>query len=284
MAGTTIYLLAHLDTIVLHPAGIIGEKQRNLLLFTTILAMFVVVPVFILTFFIAYKYRASNTKATYSPNWNTHRLLETLWWGIPCAIIFVLAVITWQSSHALDPYRPLDSTTKPVRVQVVALPWKWLFIYPDQQIATLNYLNVPEKTPINFEITADAPMNSFWVPALGGQVYAMSGMTTRLHLQANKPGTFAGVSANLSGEGFADMRFAVTAMKESDFTDWYKSLQNSSNKKLDTATYTTMAVPGTSVTIKDYRLENTELYNDIIMKYMTPSTDRDMHHELAEEN
>ncbi len=161
----------------------------------------------------------------------------------------------------------------------MALPWKWLFIYPDQQIATLNYLNIPEKTPINFEITADAPMNSFWVPALGGQVYAMSGMTTKLHLQADRSGTFRGVSANLSGEGFADMRFTVTAMKKSAFADWHESMQKSSSK-LDTATYTTMAVPGTPVNAKSYRLETSDLYNEIIMKYMAPSSGS--HHEAVE--
>lgn len=210
------YVLSH-DIAVLNPEGLIGQKQRDLLIFATLLSMIVIVPVFVMTGLIAWRYRASNTKATYSPDWDHSRLFETIWWGVPIAIILVLGVVTWKSSHDLDPYRALDSDVKPLRVQVIAMQWKWLFIYPEQEIASVNYLQIPEKTPINFEITADAPMNAFWIPKLGSQVYAMNGMTTKLHLIANNQGTYRGSSANISGEGFADMVFSTVATSKDDF-------------------------------------------------------------------
>ncbi len=210
---------------VLDAKGSIAAQQRDLMLIATGLMLLIVVPVFALTIHIAWTYRAGNDKAEYRPDWDSNRKLEAIWWGFPALIILGLSVIIWNSSHSLDPYRPIASDTRPLKVQVVALQWKWLFIYPEQDIASVNYLRLPEDVPVSFELTADAPMNSFWIPQLGGQVYAMSGMATRLHLIANEQGTFQGSSANLSGEGFAAMRFVTEATSTGEFNDWVRTVQ-----------------------------------------------------------
>lgn len=211
---------------LLNTAGEIGDKQRNLMYFTVLLSLIIIIPVFTLTFHITRKYRATNPKARYTPDWDGDRKLETIWWLIPLAIIIVLAIVTWITSHSLDPRRPIESSQTPLKVQVVALEWKWLFIYPDSNVATVNYVKIPEDRPVEFTITADAPMNSFWIPQLGGQVYAMTGMSSKLHLVANEPGTFRGQSANLSGEGFADMTFDTVSVPQNEFDAWVKTVGN----------------------------------------------------------
>ena len=265
---------------VLGTHGTIANQQRDLIIFTFALGMLVVIPVFIMLFVIAWKYRAGNTKATYDPEFNSHLGLEALWWGIPCLIIVVLAIITAISTHATDPYKELESNVKPVKVQVVALEWKWLFIYPDEGVATLNYLNIPEKTPINLTITSDAPMNSFWVPALAGQVYAMSGMSTKLHVMADEVGTFNGSSANLSGEGFADMNFKVNSMKDADFSKWVFESSNSTTM-LDSTSYAKIATQSKNDGDITYMLMDSELYTKIIMKYMSRDTTNTSTHDMS---
>jgi cytochrome o ubiquinol oxidase subunit II len=255
---------------VLSPQGLIAAKERSLIILATLLMLLVVVPVFILTFTIAWKYRAGNPKATYTPEWSHHTLLELTWWAIPCAIIGILAVITWTSSHDLDPFQPLDTATRPLTVQVVALQWKWLFIYPEQHIASLNQLEIPAGTPVSFEITSDAPMNSFWIPQLGGQVYAMSGMSTQLHLVADQPGTYRGVSANLSGRGFAGMSFTTKATSQAEFDQWVKAAQQSS-RSLGLDAYGQLARPSEHDAPAVYRLTANDLYDRTIRKYMMPA-------------
>lgn len=257
------------DIPVLDPQGPIAMQERNLILFTVALGLFVVIPVFIMLFSIAWRYRATNTKAKYQPDFANHKGLEALWWGIPCLIILILAITAVIYTHKLDPYKSLESNVKPVKVQVVALDWKWLFIYPDRGVATLNYLNIPKDTPINFTITSDAPMNSFWVPALSGQIYAMSGMSTQLHLIADSVGSYYGSSANISGEGFADMHFKVNSMEPSDFSSWIKKAAKS-NKVLDSNTYVTLFKQSRGDPETTYALMDTNLYNKVIMKYMSP--------------
>ena len=161
-------------------------EERNLIITATLLMLLVVVPVIFMTFVFAWKYRASNKSATYTPEWSHSTRIEMVVWLVPLAIIIVLGYVTYKSTHALDPYRPLESDVKPVTIEVVALDWKWLFIYPEQGIATVNKIVFPANTPINFRITSDSVMNSFFIPALGGQIYAMAGMQTKLHLIANR--------------------------------------------------------------------------------------------------
>lgn len=259
---------------VLNPQGHIAARERDLIVFTLLLSLVVVLPVFFMLFFFAWKYRADNHKARYTPDWDGNKWLEVVWWGIPCVIILILGVITWKSSHELDPYRAIDSTVKPVTVQVVALQWKWLFIYPDQKIATINDLRFPEKTPINFVITGDAPMNSFWIPSLGGQVYAMSGMSTKLHLIADTIGEYKGSSANISGEGFADMAFTAKSVSRQDFDAWTKDTATTGGS-LDGDRYVQLAQPGVPHEAQYFKLGDASLYDTIIMKYMMPSSHDD---------
>ena len=256
------------DVPVLDTHGTIANQQRDLILVVFGLGMLVVIPVLTMLFVLGWKYRAGNTKAKYDPEFNGHLGLEALWWGIPCLIIIVLAVITYVSTHALDPYRSLESNVEPVNVQVVALEWKWLFIYPDKGVATLNYLNIPEDTPVNFTLTSDAPMNSFWVPALAGQVYTMSGMSTKLSIMADTVGSYNGSSANISGDGFADMKFKVNSMSETDFSKWLIN-SSSSNTILDSTSYAKIAAQSKNDGEKTYVLMDNDLYNKIIMKYMS---------------
>ncbi len=259
------------DIPVLQPQGIIAEQQFQLILITTLLSVFVVIPVFILLFTIAWKYREGNTKAKYEPEFEGSKWLEAIWWGVPCLIIVVLGVITFISTHALDPYKQLDSDKKPVEVQVISLQWKWLFIYPEEGVATVNYLNIPEDTPVNFTITSDAPMNSFWVPALGGQVYSMTGMSTKLHLMADSVGTYQGASANLSGDGFAGMKFVVNSKTQSEFEAWLEESKKSQNF-LTSITYNELREPSKNDPQKTFGLVEGGIYEAVIMKYMSPKS------------
>jgi cytochrome o ubiquinol oxidase subunit 2 len=254
---------------VLNPKGTIADQQRNLMLTSTLLMMIVVVPVLLLTFGIAWRYRASNTKAKYQPDWDHSRIIETIWWVVPFIIILILAGIAWKSSHDLDPYKSLQSTKKPLKVQVVALQWRWLFIYPEQHIATINFMQFPQDTPIDFQITADAPMNSFWMPQLGGQVYAMSGMSTQLHLMASEPGDYHGSSANISGEGFAGMKFTARATNQQAFDRWVSTTQKSTSS-LTYDAYEQLARPSTDSKAAYFALPDTTLYDTVVMKYMSP--------------
>jgi len=266
--GILFYVTQGRDVPVLDTHGLIADQQKTLILVVFALGFFIVIPVFILLFGIAWRYRAGNTKAKYQPEFESHRGLEALWWGIPCVFIIVLAIITGISTHALDPYKPIESNVAPVEIQVVAQEWKWLFIYPDENIATVNFINIPKDTPINFTITSDAPMNSFWIPALAGQVYAMSGMSTKLHLMANSVGTFNGSSANISGDGFADMRFKVNAMEKADYDTWAKKAEQST-AFMDEAVYTKLAKQSHDEPQATYVVSDFNLYNKVIMKYMS---------------
>ena len=267
--GVITFALLTSNGPVLRPAGVIADRQKNLLIFTTLLSMVVIVPVFILTFVISWRYREGNTKARYTPDWDGHKLLETIWWGIPCAIILVLGVVTWQTSHELDPFKPLNTHVKPVTIEVVALQWKWLFLYPEENIATVNFVEFPAKTPVRFHITSDAPMNSFWIPALGSQIYAMSGMSTELNLEANHTGVFQGASANISGEGFADMHFTAHAVTRSDYDKWANTMRGSA-PRLDSEMYSKLRMPSRGGQTASYLLSEPDLYNAIVMKYMMP--------------
>lgn len=266
-----------MNSAMLDPKGIIALKERDLIYIATLLMLIVVIPVFILTFAICLRYRASNKEAEYSPDWSHDTLAEAIWWGFPFLIILVLSFVTWKSSHELDPFRPLQSSVKPLKIQVVALQWKWLFIYPEQKIASINLLQFPEQTPLNFEITSDAPMNSFWIPELGGQIYAMPGMRTKLHLIANTVGDFRGSSANLSGIGFAKMNFTAKSTSQKEFEEWVESASQSKNS-LTLQEYAELVKPSESNPNTTFILKEENLYDQIVMKYMMPMT-TEMKHE-----
>lgn len=255
---------------VLNPKGTIASSERQLIFVATLLMLIVVIPVYILTFFIAWKYREGNHRAKYTPDWDHNSALELVWWAIPTAIIAILATLTWKSSHDLDPFKPLSSGVKPLTVQVVAMDWKWLFIYPEQRIAAVNFVEFPVHTPVNFQITSDAPMNSFWIPQLGGQIYAMSGMTSQLHLEADEIGIYDGSSANISGKGFAGMKFKAKAVSSQDFTKWTQFVQQT-KKSLSFEEYNKLAKPSENNPVAYYSNAQEGIYDKIVMKYMYPS-------------
>lgn len=262
------YLLvrgAHFD--VLQPAGAVAKSEKSLLIFAFSIMMLVVIPVFIMLGMFAWKYRAGNDKKVdYRPEWHEHKLLEAAWWGIPILIILILGTTAWITAHTLDPYRKLDSKTAPINVQVVALEWKWLFIYPDLGVASVNELPVPVNTPVHFTITADAPMSAFWVPALGTQIYAMSGMSSQLNLIADHAGTFTGYNTNINGEGYAKMKFKVYAKSDKDFSSWIAAARKSPNM-MDEQTLQKISEPGT-MNETAYMLMDNSLYDKVVMKYM----------------
>jgi cytochrome o ubiquinol oxidase subunit 2 len=261
-------LFYHENIAIIFPNGPIAAEQRNLLLILQAMMLFVIFPVYILTFIFSWWYRADNTRATYDPDLVDHRILEYVWWGFPFLMVAIASVLTWYKTHELDPYKPIESDKKPIIIEAVALQWKWLFIYPEEKIATVNYLQIPVDRPIHFLITADAPMNSLWIPNLGGQIYAMPGMRTELYLVADEGGQFQGVSANISGEGFADMHFETKADSEEEYEKWIKSAKESKNS-LDLAKYQELAAPSKS-SVEIYQLKEENLFNQIIMKFMHP--------------
>lgn len=245
-------MFAHAGGVpLLMPSGAIGISERDLMVRATLLMLVVAVPVFILIILIAWRYRATNSRAAYTPDWEHSNLEEFIWWVIPFEIVLVLGALTWSSTHLLDPSRALSQTVAPYTVEVVALPWKWLFIYPEEGIASVNELALPAGRPVRFEITADAPMNSFWIPALGGQMYAMTGMTTQLNLIAAHPGTYAGRSSNYSGEGFAQMTFSARAMDDADFNAWVANAR-ASQDTLSPKAYSALAAPSDAGPVRYY--------------------------------
>lgn len=263
---------------VLNPAGQIASKQMNLMIFAAGLSMVVVIPVFIMAFTFSWKYREGK-HAKYSPNLDSNVFAEITWWAIPTTLIVILSVVTWNSTHDLDPFKPIASNKKPMTIQVVALEWKWLFIYPEQNIASVNIVNFPEKTPIKFEITADAPMNSFWIPQLGGQIYAMSGMSTHLNLEASGKGSYRGSSANLSGEGFSGMHFQANSMSEEDFNSWVRKVKNSPNN-LTASVYAELTQPTKNNPPAIYASKQPGLFDSVLEKYMPYGHNMsDMHNE-----
>ena len=255
---------------VLEPRGPIAQKEQHLIIITLLLSLIVVIPVFSLLFAFSWKYREGNPKkAKYSPDLDGNRIAETVWWLVPSAIILVLGIIIWNSSHALDPFKPLDSSTPAVTIQVVALDWKWLFIYPQQGVASVNFMQIPRQTPINFQITSDSVMNSFWIPQLGSQIYAMPGMSTQLHLLASSDGNFYGSSANISGSGFAGMNFIAKATSQTAFNQWVTSVKRSPDS-LSQSAYAKLAQPSQNNPVAYYASGAPGLYATIINKYLAP--------------
>src|SRR5215475_12241146 len=248
---------------VLSPQGPIAAAERQIMFNATGIMLAIVIPTMIATLGVAYWFRASNVRARYVPEFNYSGRLELLVWSIPIMTIILTGGVAWISSYDLDPPKPIASAVKPVRVQVVALDWKWLFIYPDEEIAAVNQLTVPVGTPISFELTSSGVMNSFFVPQLGGQIYTMAGMVTRIHLQADHIGTYRGMSANYSGAGFSDMVFNVDAVTAERFAQWVAATRTA-GPVLDAQAYADLAKPSQAVTPFSYRAVATRLFNDIL--------------------
>lgn len=261
-------LLGGCDLVVLNPAGDVALQQRDLVVISTVLMLLIIVPVMALTIYFAWRYRATNEPADYDPDWDHSTYLELVIWAAPLLIIICLGAVTWMWTHLLDPYRPLDriargepvaADVKPLEVQVAALDWKWLFIYPEQGIATVNEMAAPVDRPVRFRLTSTSVMNAFYVPALAGMIYAMPGMETKLHGVINKEGTFAGHSTNYSGDGFSGMRFAFHGLDEKGFADWVAEVRENGGD-LDRTAYLELAKPSENVPVRHYASVEPDLF------------------------
>ncbi|HUD91369.1 ubiquinol oxidase subunit II [Sphingobium sp.] len=266
--------LAGCNWVVMNPSGDIAVQQRDLILISTALMLLIVIPVMVLVAWFAWRYRAANkaVEKDYDPDWDHSTKLELLIWSAPLLIIICLGALTWVSTHKLDPYRPLDRIdaktaidpkVKPLTVQVVALDWKWLFIYPELGIATVNEMALPTNVPVRFDITASTVMNSFYVPELAGQIYAMPGMKTQLHAVANKPVTGTGFSANYSGAGFSHMRFGYKALDQAGFDAWVAKVKTSSTA-LDRNVYLALAKPSEKAPVAYFTATDPKLFDAVV--------------------
>ncbi|MCP1974727.1 cytochrome o ubiquinol oxidase subunit 2 [Bradyrhizobium elkanii] len=271
-------LLGGCDFVVLAPAGDIAAQQRDLVVISTVLMLIIVLPVMALTVFFAWRYRQSNAAAPYEPEWDHSTQLELVIWSAPLLIIICLGALTWMGTHLLDPYRslgriaadkPIESKDTPLNVEVVALDWKWLFIYPDYGVAAVNELAAPVDRPIRFRITASSVMNSFYIPALAGQIYAMPGMETKLHAVANKEGTYRGFSANYSGAGFSGMHFDFKSLSSADFDKWIATAKTSANM-LGRTDYLQLERPSQNDPVRLYRSVDRDLYKAVLNMCVEP--------------
>jgi cytochrome o ubiquinol oxidase subunit 2 len=254
---------------ILNPKGIIAYHERKLFFDTLALMLIVVLPVIVMSLAFVYHYQASHRIRDYAPNWSHSYFLESIWWGIPCAIIVILAVITWKKTHELDPYQPIAGATQPpLVIQAIALPWKWLFIYPEQNIATINYLELPVGRPVEFMMTTDnVPMSALFIAQLGSQIYAMAGMRTRLNLMASSTGEFFGQNTQYNGGGFSDMNFPVHAVTPEEMQTWINSVKQS-KQALSAAVYQQLLVPSKADKPAYYAGVEPALFDNVIHLYM----------------
>ena len=252
---------------VLDPKGPIAGAERQILFNSLGIMLAIVIPTILATFGVAYWFRSSNERARYQPEFRYSGRLEVLVWAIPAMTVLLVGGVAWVGAHDLDPRKAISTAAKPVAVQVVSLDWKWLFIYPEQGIASVNHLVVPAGTPISFELTSSGVMNSFFIPQLGSQIYTMSGMATHVQLQADHPGTYRGLSAQFSGDGFADMRFVVDAMPAQQFEQWVASTRGN-GPTLDSQSYADLAKPSEAVAPFTYGALSPDLFNSIMSSAM----------------
>lgn len=285
-------LLSGCNSALLDPKGEIGIQQKSLILTATWLMLIVVVPVIIMTVWFAWRYRASNKNATYTPNWSHSNKIEFVVWTIPCIIIVILGYITWKTTHELDPRTPIASEHKAVVIEAVSLDWKWLFIYPEQGIATVNEIAFPANVPVEFKVTSGSVMNSFFIPQLGSQIYAMAGMQNKLHLIANEEGAYKGISSNYSGHGFSNMKFTAYATSQAGFNEWVEKVKQSSDS-LQWADYEKLSQKSENNPVSYFGSVKSGIYQDIINKFMATdmahqagghemSQQQEMTHEMAE--
>ncbi len=261
------FVLNNEHTLVTHPKGVIAHQQLELIVTNVILMLLILVPTAIILLLTAWKFRANNRKTEYTPEHRFGKWSETLLWIAPAIIVLVMAPITWYATHKLDPFKPIEEKVDPLIIQVVAIDWKWLFIYPKQEIATLNFVQFPERTPIRFDLAADhSPMNSFWIPELSGQIYCMTGMVTSLHVMADGSGEYVGKAAEINGKGYSSMTFKAKSTSQADFDEWIASVKKSP-LQLTEAAYQELLVPSVEEPITFYSNVKKDLFHTIVRKY-----------------
>jgi cytochrome o ubiquinol oxidase subunit 2 len=260
-------MLSGCQFALLDPQGEVGVQIKELIITSLLLMLIVVIPVILMTIYFAYKYRAGSQEE-YAPEWSHSTKIELIVWTVPIIIIAILAVITWRSTHHLEPSNPLVHEEETMEIQVVAMDWKWLFIYPDHDIATVNYVAFPKDVPVRFKITADNIMNSFFIPSLGSQIYAMPGMVTRLHLIANESGDYKGIAASFSGDGFSDMKFTATALENrADFAKWVEKVKSQPKVLANFADYQELAKPSIAEPVAYYSSVPHDLFNQVVTQF-----------------
>lgn len=261
------FLLQGNNVALLNAKGFMAGEQRSLIIFSAMVLLGVAVPTVLFLYFIAWKYRESNQKATYKPHTHHGKGFVFTIWAIPSITMLILGFVMWPATHRLEPRKVLASPNKPITIQVISMRWKWVFLYPDQHIATVNFVQIPVDTPVTFELTADdAPMSSFWIPNLGGQLYSMTGHLNRLNLMADKVGDYPGSSAEINGAGFADMKFTARATSRADFDIWVSRV-GQSNDVLDTETYEKLLKPSEKQPAIFYSAFQSGLYDTVLSKY-----------------
>lgn len=260
-------LLSGCDMALMDPKGAVGSEIKSLIITAFWLMMIVVVPVIVMTFLFAWRYRNTNYKAKYTPNWAHSNVIEAIVWFIPLVIIAFLAVITWQTSHSLNPAKPIEADAEPIEIEVVSLDWKWLFIYPEQGIATVNEVAFPVDTPVHFNVTSGSVMNSFMIPRLGSQIYAMAGMDNDLNLIAQEEGVYFGRSTNYSGSGYSKMTFDAHATSQQAFDEWVEKVRQSENSLVFTESFQQLAEPSIGHPVEYYSEVSPNLYQDIIQSF-----------------
>jgi cytochrome o ubiquinol oxidase subunit II len=266
--GAVIFLGGCSSVVLFHPKGPIGATERFVIIAALVLMSIVVIPVFIMNFWFARKYRASNPESKYMPKWSYDRKIDMTMWGVPIAIVIVLAILAWTRTHALDPYKPIPRGD-PIHLQVVALDWKWLFIYPDHNIATVNQIVFPVNVPVSFKLTSDTVMTSFFIPQLGTQIYAMAGRRSRLHLLADHPGTYSGHNQQFSGTHYADMFFQAQAVSREEFQAWLEKVKQFP-ERLDLNRYKELARPSPGYPVTYFSAVEPHLFEEIMSKYIPP--------------
>jgi cytochrome o ubiquinol oxidase subunit II len=254
---------------ILDPHGPVGAADGTILIDSIAIMLAIVVPTIVAIFAFAFWFRASNARAHYMPRWSHSGRIEMVVWSIPTLTIILLGGVAWLGAHHLDPGKPIEGSQKALRIQAVSLDWKWLFIYPDQKIATINTLTVPAGAPLQFDLTSASVMNAFFIPQLGSMIYTMNGMTSRLNLLADKIGTYRGLSSHFSGDGFSDMSFDVNVVSNSDFAAWTQSAAGS-DRTLDVSAYTKLAQPSTKSERAVYRLDDPHLFDAIVLQKLPP--------------
>ncbi|CAL4324535.1 ubiquinol oxidase subunit II [Buchnera aphidicola] len=265
---TSFLFLSGCQSIILDPKGYISMEQSSLIITSFLMMLLVVVPVIFMTVFFVWKYSITSKNTKYSPNWDQSHKIEIFIWVLPILIIFFLACLSWKSAHRLEPSKPIHSFVKPIEIHVVALDWKWLFIYPEYNVATINEISFPINTPIVFRITSNSVMNSFFIPALGSQIYAMAGMETKLHLLANESGYYKGFSANYSGRGFSDMKFSVIATSNKKLFDkWIKNVKKSPYTLNTMKMFHYIAFYKNKFSVQYFSHVNNDLLNKIIHQF-----------------
>ncbi|BAC24293.1 cyoA [Wigglesworthia glossinidia endosymbiont of Glossina brevipalpis] len=256
------------NLVIMNPKGNIGIEEKKLILIAICIMLCIVIPVILMTLIFVIKYRKSNKNAIYKPNWSHSNKIEFAIWSIPIFAIIFLANITWNTTKILDPKNEIISTNKPVNIQVISLDWKWLFIYPEYNIATINEIAFPKDVPVKFNITSNSVMNSFFIPQLGSQIYAMAGMDSILHLISNHSGKYKGISSNFSGKGFSDMKFsAISLSNKNEFYDWIKKVKSSSKEIKNIKDYEKISKPSINNHVEYFSTVKSNLFYDVIKKF-----------------